>query len=560
MVLLYYLHYILLSSGFSSVWVLLGVFIKNYSDASQAEIGLLYMVFPFVSLFVKPYFCYLADRYVAHRSFLIISIGIVTVSYAPFCIIPFFPAFNQAHQRLSWWIMAAGCTLGSAALGLVWSIGDTLANNAAAKNNSSFSHMRLSGTISWGVYGYIIGQINDTPYLPKYVPSFLILVVSNLIEMVLMLCWNKEAFVLGDSESPEDCRNQLNRRPENDQLSGLSTPIAVSHAGSLRINKQASIALRGILSNDDLIGKLNSLSETKRDQPERSIKSPSLVQKTFVNPSDTEANQDAKQGEQQTANLQVVLFKMIMKNDGRLIKYLILYIIFGLIAAPVNFLFMSFEDVCMKENYNFSNLAGAVIISQAVLETVGFFVMPYTKNILNRISIVSICLVIFIARSVYYAFFYYDSGNSLYWALVAEWSHGFGFAMYTSLMCDLALMFANQSSFFIPQLRQLGILSDPNVVGPAKSFAEEQSIKIALRATMQAAFGGALDGLGSGLGNLGSGIIYDSLGYVRLWQVTAAVCVATFIIHLAVEFSRSHFSDLRYPSKLSPAKTTPTHA
>lgn len=149
---IFYLHYLLISSGVCGCSILLGVYLKEYSDASQGEIGMLLMTFPLVSIIVKPLFCSMADRRAAHKQFLLSGLAVMHLSYVPFIVLPFFPSFYLNHLRLSWWLLAFFSEIGSAALGLVWCLGDCLTVNAAAKSGTAtFGQIRLVGTVSWGV-------------------------------------------------------------------------------------------------------------------------------------------------------------------------------------------------------------------------------------------------------------------------------------------------------------------------------------------------------------------------------------------------------------------------
>lgn len=149
--LLYYLHFILITSGISSVGALIGVLIREYAVASQFEIGFLLMTFPFVVMLTKPYFCYLADRYVAHRLVLVAALGVAVLAYLPVIVIPFNPSFYLNHGRASWWILAASCVVGAGAIGAAWSLGDSLAINAANRFGASYGRMKVIGTLNYGL-------------------------------------------------------------------------------------------------------------------------------------------------------------------------------------------------------------------------------------------------------------------------------------------------------------------------------------------------------------------------------------------------------------------------
>lgn len=148
---IFYLHYIMLTGGLCGTSVLLGVYMKQYSDASQGEIGALLMTFPFVAIFIKPLFCSLADRHRAHKAYLVGSLAVLVAGYLPFVIIPCFPRFYELRPRASWYVLVLACHVGNAGLGVAWSLGDSLAVNCSQRTSTPYGRMRLTGTISWGV-------------------------------------------------------------------------------------------------------------------------------------------------------------------------------------------------------------------------------------------------------------------------------------------------------------------------------------------------------------------------------------------------------------------------
>lgn len=116
-------------------------------------------------------------------------------------------------------------------------------------------------------------------------------------------------------------------------------------------------------------------------------------------------------------------------------------------------------------------------------------------------------------------------------------------------MADVALMFANESRLFIPELRKFGYLSDSKELPREQVEAEERSIKMALRATMQALFGGFMDGLGMGAGNLLCGLLLELYSYTTLWQLFAAIALGSLLLHQLTELSRSRWSDTFRPKR-----------
>jgi hypothetical protein len=69
-------------------------------------------------------------------------------------------------------------------------------------------------------------------------------------------------------------------------------------------------------------------------------------------------------------NPQLILLKRILIEDGRVLKYVIVFTAFSMLFVPINFFFVSMESLCHELGYNFSQLAGAVLMAQALIETV----------------------------------------------------------------------------------------------------------------------------------------------------------------------------------------------
>lgn len=396
-------------------------------------------------------------------------------------------------------------------------------------------------TLSVHQYGYVIGQINETPYLPKFVPVYIILTGSTLLELILVLLWDNEVFKLESQQDqmPGSMPNSI----EPEYLKGIKSPAVASLAGSMRLDRQTGRALRDLITADDLNSRLRDLANS----PANSLRYRGRALDLSNMGTDIEMNQqtetEAVQQREHKEGTQKILLKMIFKEDGRLIKYLMLFVMVGIVSSPFQFIFLTLDEASKERNQNFSNLAGTVIVSQAAIESIAFYVMPWASDYFKRPTLMISGFLIMVIRSSFFGYFYYTSGISLYWAVLAEWGHGIPWAIYTTLQIDIALMFANQSSLFIPKLRKLGILGDAAVIGREASLAEEASIKILLRATMNGIFAGATDGLGTGAGCLILGMVYDHFGYINMWRAITGVGIATIVLYILIELSNSRYSD-----------------
>lgn len=116
--------------------------------------------------------------------------------------------------------------------------------------------------------------------------------------------------------------------------------------------------------------------------------------------------------EKELRNPQVILLRFILTEDGRLVKYLALFTMFGLLVAPMNFVFLSMDAVCRDKGCNFSQLAGSVLISQATVETIGFLLLPFFLDRISRFVLMGLGLGVLFVRYLFYATVYYTADVS----------------------------------------------------------------------------------------------------------------------------------------------------
>lgn len=112
------------------------------------------------------------------------------------------------------------------------------------------------------------------------------------------------------------------------------------------------------------------------------------------------------------SRLQILLFKLIIKHDAKLIGYLTLYTMIGILLSPMNFIFLSIDKNSVKKGYNFSRIAGSVLLSQALSETLSFLVAPWLLSRFSRSNLIASCLVLLCLRYFFYSTYYYEPGVS----------------------------------------------------------------------------------------------------------------------------------------------------
>lgn len=273
---IYVFHYILMSLGLSAVLILITLFLQTYSDASLSEIGALLMALPFLSIIAKPLFCALADRQQAHKAYLMGSLFFMALGYGSITIAPFFPEFVAQHGRLVWYLDVVGVTVGFTGFGVAFSIGDALSVFAANKKGIPWGSYRVWATVAWGVGGCIIGQINETPLLPKYTPAFFVLVGSLVFEIFLLAVWPNHVFDMSFTETDlaiADANNSTEgkQHPDDLELNELNWPSNRSMAGTLSGSSRLKPRLMGAMAGvfmEDLGSSLRGSLSGK--QPKRS--------------------------------------------------------------------------------------------------------------------------------------------------------------------------------------------------------------------------------------------------------------------------------------------------
>lgn len=263
--------------------------------------------------------------------------------------------------------------------------------------------------------------------------------LSVLIEIVLLLLWNKNDFKMIEPEirpesaitavcdSPKSGQSSLRIIQQLEQRSIVITP-PTSVGGTLRGRISSGNTLGNILASDKLASKLrdieDNLAQSKGTISIRAVESDHLDKRqmplvlsagtTKLECIEKNVQQQVKPIESQrnSRKSQFIIFKLIFNADGRLIKYLILFVMFGMLLAPMNFVFLSLDDVCKTKGYNFSQLAGAVLISQAFSETLGFFVVPWFLTRIPRSAALAFGVIILTTRYYFYATYYYTSNVS----------------------------------------------------------------------------------------------------------------------------------------------------
>lgn len=518
--MIFKLHYWFLTAGASALGILLGAFLQTYTDASELEIGALFMMMPFLGLIFRPIICSYADRLQAHQSFMLWSLFLTAASYLPFVIIPILgESFYKGHPRLSWYVLIGFKTVGDLAFGGVSSIGDSMAINYARRIGTEYGIYRIWGTISWIIFGLIIGQINEIWFLPKYVPAFIILILSSLLDMSLFWLWPKEYFrmvTLDEIEAIEASRQaeeqqeggDSNRNSKLNLMTRSLMPREVVWAHMKR--KMRSVFCCCSLSIGDYGNE--SLLNANYNQAPSSFAVVINSQEQLANGHQTTGAIATNREEERGINkmTQVRILFLLIRRDIRISLYFVLFILAGLNLMSANFFFMSLKEICQDGGKcNYSSLGGLLQATMASAETVLFIYIKEFQNFFGRINLAGISLLLLAIKFGFYGTIW--TSVNPYYSLCIELIHGVVYGILLTLQVETAHEFANEVEYLLPELRERKVVKEEDDVKVNK-------LKLSLSATMQSVMTCANDGVGRGFGALVYGFVIKEYSYIALWR------------------------------------------
>lgn len=485
----------------------MGAFLQTYTDANEIEIGALFMMTPFLGLVFRPLICSYADRLQAHQSFMFWSLFLTVTSFLPFIIIPFLgESFYKQHPRISWYILIAFKTLGDIAFGGVQSIGDSMAINYARRIGTEYGIYRIWGTISWIIFGLIIGQVNEIWFLPKFVPAFMILILSSLLDMSLFWLWPEEYFRMVTLDEIEAIESKHKAQQ-----------VAENPDGNSKLN----LMTRSLMSREvvwlHMKWKLRSLFRCPcfSAAPE---KNPTSLPDGQTNGSTAVVISSQEQLTSQRAlnarginkSTQVKILFLLIRRDVRISLYFFLFTLAGLNIMSANFFFISLKEVCRSGgNCNYSNLAGLLQATMASAETLLFIYIKELMNFFGRVNLAGISLLLLTIKFGFYGTIW--SSVNPYYSLCIEMIHGIVFGILLTIQVETAHEFANEVEFILPELKEREIVKEEDNQNVSK-------LKLSLSATMQSLMSCANDGIGRGFGALVYGIVVHKYSYIALWR------------------------------------------
>lgn len=441
------------------------------------------MALPFVTILTKLYFCSLADRYRAHRSFFIVFLILALLGYGSFAVLPFFVKVPPKPELAleAWIIICLMTSVATISMSVISCLSDAFAINYSKKTNVSYGRIRVWGTIGWGITAILLGYINQIKQLPELVPGLIMLIILIGIDIFAAILWPDESdFELDKSNVEVDL---------DEVISSLSA----------RSNTQKSLQLKS-----------NNIHYGTTDQ---------------VPPANGNAihNTPGPLDDPSSLSTQWLLFTEVARRRKSIYRYLILFTISGALTA----LQWSYFFVFLKQIYepDFTYISAISMVGQSLLGELPFFLISEKfVEIFGRSHTLSISIISLGIR--YFLYRYLLTNASMYFVLLTEAFQGPCFGLFYVVLTEVGLDYSDCEDVIVKAIESDVISNDPQQI---------QKLRQALRATMQSLMSASYEGLGVGIGSIIGGLVIDNYKFDHLWFWSAMIATGLGFLNMALD-------------------------
>lgn len=487
-------------AGYSAVGLLLGGYMLKYTDARELDLGFVFMIQP-ITIFLRPLICARADRYRSHKSMLAGFLFGTAASYLPFILIPYLIEVDSLRELLSlrvrFWILVVGHLLGSICFCGIRSLGDASAVNYAKRTGSDYANYRKWGSISFGLCGYLLGQINQDWLLPDFVPSMIVYSFTTALEGLLVYLWPDEHFYMVGGADEKDRADDLRPLPVGREIwdhmiRKLWRTITCRRTSDISSNLQLQSA------------HLKTNSKTNTDRKDSDTK---VVAKPIAKPKSLSVKTQAR------------IFLLLLRYDYRISAYMLILLYAGLVGySPPNFVFTHMDQVCHeKGTCNGAALAGLVMLAYCVVETICYMILDALRDKLtNRVLLLEITLL---SLAIHYHFYGFVLEHVSPYFFLVECLHGLEYSVSLSTCMEFGYRFANEVNILMPELLRRGIISEND---------DHELVKVSLMATMSGCFTLVYDGFGTIIGSLAIGVVVHNYSFTVAWIMIGTLATIGF--------------------------------
>lgn len=488
---------VVLTVFYSCSYVL--VYSKYYASVGNTTYGYLAMFLPVVALFVKPISCSVTDANGTHRQFLIGSVATYGLCYGAFAIIPYFKdPEDHDNDTLTWIIICILHTIGSAAVSCLFCMQDALASNYARKNNLSYSRMRIWANVGWALGALGIMVYGDLSWLPFRVPGCIILALLCAADALVLILWPYQE----DFEMFHDGSTVEQRK------------LSIVGPNTMALMASSRMKPRGSISKDML----------ERIRTGRS-KSVGMLPNSALGKKFEDAKSPEKKEEKEYTNFQIqmILMKMIAKEHRSFTKYILLFIIFGIVQSMLwTFQFDYFRASVAKTDEEFEFISTLCMIAQSVTGEILINAIA-SKLIAMFGANANMSLALVTQGMRCYCYSSMTPYMSPWFVFFSEALQGPSLGLYWILIVDVGSNFALMVTDYIPELKRRGIV---------RNAAHEAEISGCLRATMIGVMSSSMEGLGVAIGAYIGGVVSTNLGYDIMWNACAILAITVGFLNI----------------------------
>lgn len=462
---------------------------------------------PTLALFAKPISCSLTDAHGIHKQFLICALATFGISYGSLGILAILkdPADHE-HDTLAWMVMCVLMSFGYTATACVYCMNDALASNYARKNNLSYSKMRIWSCAGWAGGALLVILLGDVEWLPFRLPGIIILTIAITTDILFLVLWPYEE----DFEMFHDGSTVEQRK--------------LSIVGPNTVAYLARIQSRGSISRDVLERIRAGRSKSVGNMPRLSADLNRFDLKKSNSP-----EKPKKQKEYSNFQIQMLLLKMIATSHKSFIRYIGLFVIFGLVYGMLfTYQLGFFEARVAKDHAEFEFMGKFCMVAQAVLGEIPINYFAYDMiKLFGANANMSIALITQGMRCFFYGQLLPYLGAN--WVAIPEALQGPSCGLYWILIVDIGSNYALMVTDFMPELKRRGIVRDR---------AHEMELSGCLRASMIGVMSSSMEGFGIALGSFLGGQISSTLGYDFMWNFCAIISFIAGFSNIGWDISR----------------------
>lgn len=455
------------------------------------------MVLPFVTIVAKIFFCSLADRHRAYRTFFVCFLTTALIGYGSFGVLPFFivpQPKEQGLNHLTWILICLMTSIATISMGVISCLSDAFAMNSSRKNNSSYGLIRVWGTLGWGFSAIIISFINQTDKLPLLVPGLIMTIVLILVDIATAISWpNPDDFKLNKSGSNVDVEDVVS-----------------------------------VLTRETKINSVQAKVSSEKHSEKRPSNSYGTYETNTIDAPSQPACDMTDQAQLAGASdvmIQWLLFKEVAKRRRSLFRYMILFTISGaLIALQWSYFFQYLNNIYHAD---FAFISGLSMVGQSFLGELPFFVLSkYIILNLGRSHTLSLSIASIGLR--YFLYKYLLPNSNMYFVLLTETFQGPNFGLFYVVMTEVGLDYSDCEEAIVKIVEADLVANNPK---------EIEKLRQALRATMQSLMSACYEGLGVGIGSILGGLIIDNYGFDHLWIWAGITATTLGMANLLIEVS-----------------------